>query len=147
MNKIIVIGSDHAGYLLKVKLIDYLTSNNYKVIDEGTYSLENVDYPDYAHKVASKVNKNLNYVGVLICGSGIGVSIVANRYENVRCALCWNSEIAKLSRQHNDANIIALPARFIDDTEAIKCLNVFFNTEFEKGRHLLRLQKINNKII
>lgn len=147
MNRRIFIGSDHAGYELKSKLVNYLLEKGYDVSDEGTFSIESVDYPDYAHKVASKINKNPDLFGVLICGSGIGVSIVANRYENVRCALCWNPIIAKLSRLHNNANIIAFPGRFIDYDVAVECLSVFLSTDFEGGRHLNRIKKINDKIV
>jgi len=140
----VVIGSDHAGYKLKSEIIKYFTSQNINInfIDVGTYSENSVDYPDIAHKAIGLINEGKCKNGVLICKSGVGMSIVANRYKNIRCALCWNEEIAKLSRMHNDANVIALPAHFIDIETAIKCINAFLNTPFEGGRHLRRISKI-----
>lgn len=138
----IAIGSDHAGFCLKEELRAYLQNRGFEVKDFGTFSEERADYPDYAHKVASAVEMNEVERGVLICGSGNGVNMTANRHRNVRAALCWNEEIAKLARQHNDANIISLPARFMDEKEAEKCVDAFFSTAFEGGRHTERVKKI-----
>ena len=137
----ILIASDHAGFVLKNKLMDHF-KNKFEFTDFGTNSEESVDYPDFAHKLASEISfKNLT--GVLICGSGLGMSMVANRYKNVRAALCFNENMAKLSRQHNDANILVLGSRLISYDEAIKCFNMFFKSEFDGGRHQARLEKFN----
>ena len=137
----ILIASDHAGFVLKNKLMDHF-KNKFEFTDFGTNSEESVDYPDFAHKLANEIsNKNLK--GVLICGSGVGMSMVANRYNNVRAALCFNENMAKLSRQHNDANILVLGSRLISEQEAIKCLLVFLKTNYEGGRHQARLDKFN----
>ena len=138
----IAIGSDHAGFQLKETLKEYLKAKGFEVIDFGTNSEERADYPDYAHPVAQAVEEVQVDKGVLICGSGNGVNMTANRHPFVRSALCWNEEIAKLARQHNDANIIALPARFISVGEAKKCVDAFFSTPFEGGRHEVRVNKI-----
>jgi len=138
----ILIASDHAGFILKNKLIDYF-KNKFEFTDFGTNSEESVDYPDFAHKLARKIStKKLS--GVLICGSGVGMSMVANRYNNVRAALCLDENMAKLSRQHNDANILVLGSRLISFEEAIKCFTMFFNSDFEGGRHQGRLEKFNH---
>ena len=141
----IAIGADHAGYLLKEIIIGYLNSLDYEVIDYGTNSEKSVDYPDIIHPLANDVNNGKFEKAIIICGSGIGVSLVANRYPNVRAALCWNEEIVKLCRQHNNANILTLPARFISDLEAISFVDLFLSTEFEGGRHQNRIDKINIK--
>lgn len=138
----IAIGSDHAGFELKETLKAYLESKNFQVKDFGAYSEERADYPDYAHPVAKAVETHEVEMAVLICGSGNGVNMTANKHHGVRSALCWNEEIAKLARQHNDANIIALPARFISVQEAEKCVDAFFSTAFEGGRHTARVNKI-----
>jgi ribose 5-phosphate isomerase B len=138
----IAIGSDHAGFELKEKLKVYLQNKGFDVKDFGTYSTDRADYPDFAHPVAQAVEDKKSDMGVLICGSGNGVNMTANRHHGIRSALCWNSEIAALARQHNDANIIALPARFISEQEAEKCVDVFFSTSFEGGRHTDRVKKI-----
>ena len=138
----ILIASDHAGFVLKNKLIDHF-KNKFEFTDFGTNSEESVDYPDFAHKLASEISiKNLT--GVLICGSGLGMSMVANRYKNVRAALCFNENMAKLSRQHNDANILVLGSRLISYEDAIKCFIMFFKSEFDGGRHQARLEKFNH---
>lgn len=137
----IIIGSDHAGYELKKQLIAFF-SNKHKFTDVGTNSLDSCDYPDYAHQVAEAVSNNKYEFGILICGSGTGVNITANKHKNVRSALVWISEIAKLAREHNNANILALPARFISFEEASKIVEVFLSTNFEGGRHLNRINKI-----
>jgi len=141
MNKKIAIGADHAGYDLKCELILYLKQKGYSVVDFGCYSTESIDYPDYAHPVAEMV-QNEDIPGILICGSGNGISMSANKHSGIRCALCWSAEIAELARQHNDANIISLPARYISESSAIKCVDVFLKTEFEGGRHERRVNKI-----
>lgn len=139
----IAIGSDHAGYELKEKLKLYLKSKGYEVSDMGTNSPDRADYPDFAHPVAKAVEDGKADMGVLACGSGNGVNIAANKHHGVRSALCWNVEIAKLARQHNDANIIALPARFIEEKDAEACLLAFLTTAFEGGRHSDRVKKID----
>lgn len=141
-NKILALGSDHAGYLLKKFLIENLVNNGYQVKDYGTFSEESVDYPDFAHLVAHSVNEGIYDRGILICGTGNGVNITANKYPKVRSALCWNEEIAKFARLHNDANILALPARFIDFNVALNVMNIFLTTDFEGGRHQRRIEKI-----
>ena len=138
----ILIASDHAGFILKNKLINYF-KKKFEFIDFGTHSEESVDYPDFAHKLANEIStKNLS--GVLICGSGVGMSMVANRYKKVRAALCLNEKMAELSREHNNANVLVLGSRLISYEEAIKCFSMFFNTEFEGGRHQARLEKFNH---
>lgn len=139
----IAIGSDHAGFELKEKIKTYLQKKGFEIKDFGTYSTERADYPDFAHPVAQAVEDKQYEMGVLICGSGNGVNMAANHHHGVRSALCWNAEIAALARQHNDANIIALPARFISEQEAEKCVDIFFSTAFEGGRHTGRVQKID----
>jgi ribose 5-phosphate isomerase B len=138
----IAIGSDHAGFQLKEILRSYLQSKGFIVEDKGTYSEERADYPDFAHAVAVSVEKKENDFGMLICGSGIGVNITANKHKGIRAALCWNEEIAALSRQHNDANVLCLPARFMSDELAKKCTDAFFTASFEGGRHADRVKKI-----
>ncbi len=138
----VLIASDHAGFVLKNKLMDYF-KNQFEFTDFGTNSEESVDYPDFAHKLAKEIStKNLS--GVLICGSGVGMSMVANRYNNVRAALCFNENMAKLSRQHNNANILVLGSRLISYEEAIKCFTMFFKSKFDGGRHQARLEKFNH---
>lgn len=140
----IAIGSDHAGFFLKEKLKSYLKAQGFEVIDFGTYSEERADYPDFAHPVAISVEtKEVDY-GLLMCGTGNGINMAANKHKGIRAALCWNAEIAALARQHNDANILTLPARCITEEEAKKCVDVFFNTPFEGGRHAERVSKISD---
>ena len=141
MNKKIAIGADHAGYALKSELVSLLKEKGYSVTDFGCPSEESIDYPDYAHPVAKAVEKE-GVIGILICGSGNGISMSANKHSGIRCALCWTDEIALLARQHNDANIISLPARYISVAEAKKCVDIFLKTEFEGGRHQRRVNKI-----
>lgn len=140
---IVSIGADHAGFQLKEDLVAYLKSQGYEVKDYGTYSSDSVDYPDYAHPLASGIENKTEQMGVLICGSAIGVSITANRHPGVRAALVWRKEVAALSRQHNNANVICLPARFISNEEAHDFVKTFLTTEFEGGRHQKRVEKIN----
>lgn len=143
MTNIIAIGSDHAGFLLKEAIIGFLEQQGYKVINKGCYSEERADYPDFAHEVAkSVVDQTVNW-GILLCGSGNGIAMSANKHKGIRAALCWNSEIASLARQHNDANILVLPARFISKEEAFSCIKAFAATTFEGGRHLDRVNKID----
>jgi len=141
MKNKIAIGADHAGYKLKGELVSFLEEKGYTVIDYGCPSEESIDYPDYAHPVANAVQKE-GIMGVLICGSGNGISMSANKHSGIRCALCWSDEIAALARQHNDANIISLPARYISFNEARKCVDIFLSTDFEGGRHQRRVNKI-----
>ncbi|MEI7492394.1 MAG: ribose 5-phosphate isomerase B [Bacteroidota bacterium] len=141
--KKIAIGSDHAGYKFKEYLKDYLDKRRYTVIDFGTGSEESMDYPDPIHPLADAVNRNEIQKGIIICGSGNGVAMVANKYRNVRAAVCWNEEITKLARQHNDANIISLPARYISSEQALRFVEIFLDTDFEGGRHLRRVEKIS----
>lgn len=144
MSEIIPIASDHAGYELKEKVKQFLLSKNIEAKDFGTFSSESVDYPDYAHKVGAAINRNEYKRGIVICGSGNGVQMTVNKYPGVRCALCWNEEIASLARQHNDANILSLPARFIPEELALRIVDIFLNTGFEGGRHQRRVEKISH---
>lgn len=139
----IAIGSDHAGFELKEQLISYLKEKGVQVSDKGCYSPERADYPDYGHAVAVAVLNKEVEMGILMCGSGNGINMSANKHKGIRAALCWNSEIATLARQHNDANILVLPARYISKDEAFKCVEVFLNEKFEGGRHQQRLEKID----
>jgi len=139
----IAIGSDHAGFELKEQLKSYLAGKGFVIADKGCYSSERADYPDYGHAVALAVLNKEVVFGVLMCGSGNGINISANKHKGIRAALCWNSEIAALARQHNDANILALPARYISVQEAISCAEVFLSEKFEGGRHQARIDKID----
>lgn len=138
----IAIGADHAGFEYKELLKKWLEKNGYSVKDFGTYNTESADYPDFAHPVASSVEKNEFDLGVLVCGSANGVAITANKHQGVRAALCWNEELASLARQHNNANVLCLPARFVDVTLAEKILDRFLHSSFEGGRHERRVNKI-----
>lgn len=140
--KNIAIGCDHAGFEYKEIIVNYLAEKGFLVKDFGCYSKDSVDYPDFVHPLAKAVNNNEYEFGILICGSGNGVNITANKYVNVRSALCWNEEVAALARQHNNANIIALPARFIPIESAKKMVDLFLETSFEGGRHATRVNKI-----
>lgn len=139
----IAIGCDHGGYELKEKLVVFLKENNHEVVDFGTYSLESIDYPDYAVKVANGVSNKEFDRGVVVCSTGIGVSIVANKVKNIRCALVHDLKTAKLTREHNDSNVIAFGAKIIDESLAKEILSVWLNTEFEGGRHIRRINKIS----
>ena len=141
MNKVLI-ASDHAGFKLKQILIEEL-QGEIKFEDLGPFSENSVDYPDYAKKLSKKIDLKNDLVGVLICGSGIGMSMVANRFKNVRAALCMNNKMSILARQHNNANILVLGSRLISEQEAIKCLIVFLKTNYEGGRHQARLDKFN----
>jgi len=138
----IVVGSDHAGFELKQIIIEHLSERNMNYEDFGTNCLDSVDYPDYAKKVAEEVSSKDLIMGILVCGSGQGMAMTANRFKNVRAAICHNSDVAKVTRQHNDANVLCLGSRFIDISEAIKCVDVFLSTDFEGERHLKRINKI-----
>ena len=140
--KKIFISSDHAGYKLKETIKSYLLKKKLIFQDLGPNSDSKVDYPDYAHKVAKKVKSNKNHVGILICGSGMGMSITANRHRNIRAAQCFNLKSTKLSRLHNDANIITLGSRKKKKKNVLSYINVFLNTKFEGGRHSKRIKKI-----
>lgn len=141
--KIIAIGSDHAGYDLKEVIINYLKNKGIEVKDFGPFSDERADYPDYAHPVANEVENNKVDLGILICGSGNGINMTANKHQGIRSALCWREDIAEMARLHNDANIIALPARYISEELALKCVDIFISTAFEGGRHIERVNKIS----
>ena len=141
MNEILI-ASDHAGYKLKKILIQEL-QGEIKFDDLGPFSEDSVDYPDYARKLSKKIDLKKDLIGVLICGSGIGMSMVANRFKNVRAALCMNNKMSMLARQHNNANILVLGSRLISEQVAIKCLLVFLKTNYEGGRHQARLDKFN----
>ncbi len=139
----IAIGCDHAGFGLKLPVIAYLEKEEYNILDMGTFSEDSVDYPDFAHPVAIAVENGKADFGVLICGSGNGVAITANKHTDIRAALCWNEEIAALARMHNNANIIALPARFVSIEDGVQMVKTFLSTAFEGGRHERRVEKIN----
>ncbi|MCB2221326.1 MAG: ribose 5-phosphate isomerase B [Bacteroidetes bacterium] len=139
----IPIGSDHGGYELKQYLIEKLTQDGYILVDMGTHDLSSVDYPDFIHPVAKRINDGKNKFGIIMCGSGQGASMTANKYPQVRAALLWDVEQAKLTRQHNNANIISLPGRFIDFDKAVDIVKAFLNEDFEGGRHIQRINKIS----
>lgn len=144
--KNIAIACDHAGFELKETVKAFLTENQYIVKDYGTYSADSVDYPDMVHPLGRDINNGVFERGIVICGTGNGVQMTVNKYPNVRCALCWIPEIAKLARQHNNANILSMPARFIDKDTAIQIVKEYLNTDFEGGRHLRRVEKINQTL-
>jgi len=137
----ITIGSDHAGVEYKSKIVKFLEEQKHLVLDVGTFTKESVDYPKYAHLVAKEVEAGADF-GVLICGSGNGVSMAANKHKSIRAAICWSEEITKLARQHNDANIISLPARFLTVNKCIELIKIFLHESFEGGRHLKRVNEI-----
>ena len=139
----VAIGCDHAGYDYKATIIRTLKKEGVEVIDKGTYSTDSVDYPDFVHPVADLVESGAADLGVLICGSGNGVSMSANKHSGVRAALCWKDEIASLARQHNNANIISIPARFVSAKLARQMVRTFISTSFEGGRHQRRVDKIS----
>jgi ribose 5-phosphate isomerase B len=139
----IAIGSDHAGFEIKKIIVEYLKNKNHEIYDKGTHSTESVDYPDFGHAVACAVKKKEADLGIVICGSGNGINMSANKHQGIRSALCWNPEIARLAKQHNNANILALPGRFVSPELAIEIVEAFLNTEFEGGRHQRRIEKID----
>lgn len=142
MKKKIGIACDHAGYEMKEFLVGYLGARGCEVFDFGTHSPESVDYPDYAHPLATAVERGEVDAGIALCGSGEGMAITLNKHQGIRAGLAWRKEIAELIRQHNDANVLVLPARFIDNTEAAELVDRFLSTEFEGGRHVRRVEKI-----
>lgn len=138
----IIIASDHAGFRLKEKLVKWLISNRYEVKDLGSFSEDSVDYPDYGHPLAAAVEKGEYAYGITICGSGNGINMATNKHQKIRSAVCWNEDISRLARSHNDANICALPGRFLSEAEAIVIVKTFLTTPFEGGRHKRRIEKI-----
>ncbi|MDA8537200.1 ribose 5-phosphate isomerase B [Candidatus Pelagibacter bacterium] len=140
--KKIFISSDHAGYKLKEFIKEHFDKKKITYNDLGPNNQNRVDYPDYAHKVAKKVKINKNHVGILVCGSGMGMNIAANKHKNIRAAQCFNLKSTKLSRLHNDANIITLGSRLLSKNNALKCVSIFLSTKFEGGRHSKRIKKI-----
>jgi ribose 5-phosphate isomerase B len=138
----ISIGNDHAGPKYKKDIVDFLTGAGYSVINHGTNDIESVDYPDLIHPVAKDVSNGKSTLGVIICGSGNGAAMTANKHEKVRAALCWNKEITHLARLHNNANILSIPARFVTIPEALSMVKTFIETKFEGGRHQVRIDKI-----
>ena len=141
-NTPVAICSDHAGYDSKMAIIEYLKSENIAFKDFGTHSEDSCDYPDFAHPCASAVESGECYPGIAVCGSGEGISMTLNKHQGVRCALCWIPEVASLAREHNDANVIALPGRFVSHEQAIEMVKVFLSTAFAGGRHQRRIDKI-----
>jgi ribose 5-phosphate isomerase B len=142
-NKYIAIGADHAAFLYKTDTVKWLNSLGYKVKDFGLYEDKSVDYPDYAHPVASAIENEECGSGILFCGSANGVAITANKHQKVRAAIAWQNDVAKLARQHNDANILCIPARFVSFEMVKQMITIFLDTEFEGGRHLTRVNKIS----
>ena len=142
-NKNLYIASDHAGFAYKEKLIGELINLGYNVKDFGPSSAESVDFPDYAHPLAKAVADDKDSKGILICGTGNGMCMAANKHKNIRAALCWSTEIAALAREHNNANIVCMPARFVSYEEAWNIIKVFLQTEFSEGRHINRINKID----
>lgn len=139
----IAIGNDHTGPEYQKAIIEHLTKQGIEIINYGTTTFDSVDYPDFAHLVAQDIQNEKVDFGIVICGSGNGIAMTANKYTKVRCALCWNKEIAELARMHNNANVISIPARFTAIEQAIQMVNTFLNTEFEGGRHQKRVDKIS----
>jgi ribose 5-phosphate isomerase B len=142
LTKPIAVGSDHAGFDYKEEIISFIEGKGLAFKDFGTHSKDSADYPDYAHPVAMAVERGEAAFGVLVCGSGNGVAITANKHQGIRAAICWGEELAKLARQHNDANILCIPARFVREDDAEKMVATFLSTTFEGGRHELRVEKI-----
>ena len=138
----IILASDHAGFKLKESIKSFLIKKNKKVFDLGAKNEDSVDYPDYAHLLSKKIKKNNKQLGVLVCGSGIGMGMAANRHKNIRAALCYSVKSAKISREHNNANVITLGARLTKKNLALKCVNIFIKTNFKGGRHSRRVSKI-----
>ena len=140
----IAIGSDHAGFRLKEQVVEHLREKGIEVEDEGTRNEESTDYPGYAHAVADAVTSNKADIGIVICGSGNGVNITANKHHGIRSALAWNTEVAQLARQHNNANVLALPARYLAAAEALAITDAFLAASFEGGRHQRRVAEIEH---
>ena len=139
----IAIGNDHAGVDVKRKIENYLSEKGYTVINKGYDGKESVDYPDYIHPVSIEVKEKKAQIGIIICGSGNGAAMTANKHKGVRAAICWSEEIAELAREHNDANIISIPSRFLSEEEIINIVEAFIKTDFEGGRHKRRIDKID----
>ena len=142
----ISIGNDHAGPQLKAAIVDMLRGQGHEVVNFGTDTVDSVDYPDHAHAVMQSLTSGETELSILICGTGNGICMTANKWQGVRAALCWKAEIAILARQHNDANVLCLPARFLSTEEALNIVEVFLETEFEGGRHQKRIDKINTNL-
>lgn len=140
--QIVTVGCDHAGYDYKDDVIQLVKKHGYAVIDHGTNSTDSTDYPDHIHPVGCDLDMNDAAIGIILCGSGNGAAMTANKHQSVRAALCWSEEIASLARQHNDANVLAIPARFVDRDTALKMVEIFLTTPFEGGRHQRRVSKI-----
>lgn len=138
----LAIGGDHAGYEYKNKIKKFLEEQGHAVEDFGPHSEESCDYPDIAHPLAQSIEKGKNELGIAICGSGNGINMTLNKHQEIRSALCWQADLAKLARQHNNANVLALPSRFIDIDLALKCVDIFIHEKFEGGRHERRVNKI-----
>ncbi len=141
--KKIAVGADHAGYAYKTSIIHWLEQHDYEVFDAGTGSEESTDYPDHIHPVADAVENGDAVLGIILCGSGNGAAMTANKHQGIRAALVWNTELASLARQHNDANILAIPARYVDEPLALEMVQIFLDTPFEGGRHQRRVDKIS----
>lgn len=139
----ISIGNDHAGPDYKKAIVDYLQSKGHEILNHGTDTFDSVDYPDFGHPVATDVEKGKAELGIVICGSGNGIAMTVNKHQSIRAALCWTKEIAALARQHNDANIISIPARFTSIPQAVEMVETFLKTDFEGGRHQNRVNKIS----
>ena len=141
-SKKVFLASDHAGFKLKEEIKKFLIKKRKKVFDLGTKNTDSVDYPDYAHLLSKKMKNSKNQFGILVCGSGMGMSMAANKHKNIRAALCYDIKSTKLSRLHNDANVMTIGARLIKKNTALKCVNIFLKTSFDGGRHLRRIKKI-----
>ncbi len=138
----LALASDHAGYEMKVKLLDYLKEKGHSLVDLGAFSSESADYPDFGHAIAQHISENKSDLGISLCGSGNGINMTANKHQQIRSALCWNAEISRLARAHNNANICAIPARFVSFEEVVEIVENFLNTSFDGGRHKTRIDKI-----
>jgi ribose 5-phosphate isomerase B len=145
MAEVIPIGSDHAGFELKERLVKELKALGYEPLDVGTHDTQSVDYPDYAHDVAGRIERHEAARGVLLCGSGLGMAYAANRHHGVRAAVAWSPDVARLARAHNDANVLVLPARFVSEGEGVDIMKAWLQTEFEGGRHNRRVAKIDQE--
>ncbi|GAA4068230.1 ribose 5-phosphate isomerase B [Flavobacterium cheonanense] len=143
INMKISIGNDHAGPDYKKAIVHYLISKGHEILNHGTDTFDSVDYPDFGHPVATDVESGKADLGIVICGSGNGIAMTANKHQGIRAALCWTKEISALARQHNDANVVSIPARFTSIQQAIEIVDTFLNTDFEGGRHATRVDKIS----
>ena len=137
----VILASDHAGFKLKEEIKNFLIKKKEKILDLGTKNTKSVDYPDFAHRLSKKMKNNKNQFGILICGSGTGMSMAANKHKNIRAALCFNVKSTKLSRLHNNANVMTIGSRLIKKNVALKCVNIFLKTNFDGGRHIRRIKK------